>query len=214
MKAQGSHPEAPEKKSVPDGEQVPIQEDDIEEGALTASSMKEIMKTLRHDINADFKNDLRSGLEELREDVCDEMKTIRQETKNEFTKVRDENKIESAKTDNSFTKLEARLSVLESMPAKAGGDQTWDEQEGNPECLVAVSGFPWDTPEAILNAKLQGFIEENGLQGKVIDVFCYSGLASSGVLKFHSPGAQRIFLRSIRKFKGQSTRLRKSHEVG
>jgi len=205
LKAQSSHPEAPDRKTTPNGEDTPVKDDeDMPEATLTASSMKDLMKTLRQDINADFKTDLRSGLEDLRKDVCEELKTIRQETKNEFKTIRNENKIASEKTDEKFMALETRLTVLESKPATTVGNVEGDDQDENPECLVVVSGFPWDTAEATIITKLEGFIEENGLKEKIVEMFCYSDPATAGMLKFRSPAAQRTFLRSSRKLTGKA----------
>mgnify|MGYP000184788311 CR=1 FL=1 len=49
-----------------------------------------------------------------------------------------------------------------------GGGAGHDSDEDNPKRLVIVSGFPMDSPEATILARLESFIDDNSLQEKVV----------------------------------------------
>ena len=174
-------------------------EDFDKQAALTAGGMRELMKEFRASINSDFKDDLKIGLGDLRKDVCQELKTVREETQAEFKKIREESKIESNKTEARLSTLEARMLTMETKPH----EEDSDPEGGHPELLVVVSGWLEETPEADIVKRLQLSVAENEMQAKVVEIFCFSDPASSGVLKFQTAAKRDAFLQGLRRMKGE-----------
>ena len=90
-----------------------------------------------------------------------------------------------------------RKEIDKAMKERTGSDP----DEEHPERLVIVSGFMEDTNEDDIESRLKKLIEDNSLQDRVVEVFCYTDPATSGVLKMRSEKARNNFLRSSRKLK-------------
>lgn len=98
-----------------------------------------------------------------------------------------------------------RVEVDKAMSAQSKmgvGKDDSDADEVHPERLVIVSGWPMDTPAETIIEKLHKFVTDNFLEAKVVEVFCFSDPAMSGVLKFRSEASRNAFLRASRRMKG------------
>ena len=105
-------------------------------------------------------------------------------------------KTDVEKTVNEAVQKEVEkvvTSKLQSLSVKEDSDH-----EGvHPERLAVASGWPEGTSEETIIERLRNFISENSLGGKVVEVFCYSDPAMSGVLKFRSEEVGTTFSEAV-----------------
>ena len=86
--------------------------------------------------------------------------------------------------------------VMHGRSQNFGSGEGSDPDADHPERLIIVSGWPEGTPEKTIVDKLQAFITTNSLQSRVVQVFCYSDEAMSGVLKCRTEAGRNAILRS------------------